>query len=293
MDLRHLETFLAIVKTGSFVRAAEKLGYSQSTVTMQMQALERELGLSLMVRGERRLTLSEGGRLFREHAERVLADMSSMRLAMSDLAVGDAGTVRIAALDTAASRMAATLARFWQRRPKARVVLECSSSSNVSARVAHGDVDVGFCAPPCAKLGLEFEPLYIEEQLVLLPADHELARRTRISGKDVIQHRVLLTEQGCYYRETTENGFMKSGFLLTPSLEIGSFDALIRAVQNGIGIAILPAFSATPPPEGTVLRPLEGVKVGLSVGIARRADAGPPSVVLKALLDEVRLDLAS
>lgn len=289
MDIRHLQTFEAIVAAHSFVGAAEKLGYSQSTITMQVQALERELGVDLFARGEKKIALTEGGRLFAEHAERVLENIRTMRQAMSDLASGDGGLVRIAAIGTAAMRITAILAHYVRKRPKVRVVLESGGTGSVSQRVAQGSVDIGFCSRPPARLGLSFEPLYIEEQMLLLPASHELAGRARVHAKDVVCcDRILLTEPGCHYRETTENGFMQSGLLIAPSMEIGNLDALKRAVQNGLGVAILPALIASPAPDGTVLRPLEGVKVGLSVGLVRRTDTGPPCEALKVLLQDVR-----
>ena len=292
MDVRHLQTFDAIVKAGSFVGAAEQLGYSQSTITVQVQSLERELGMPLFARDAGRPTLTEAGRLFSDHVDRMLESMDSMRQAMDDLRSGDAGLVRIAAIDTAASRLASVFSNFIKRRPKARVVLESGGTDSVAKMVAAGTVDVGLSSHPPARLGLTFEPLYVEEQSVLLPANHELASRPKIRAKDVVRTRVLLTDQYCHFREMTENGFMSRGLHIEPSMEIGNFDALRRAVQSGLGIAIMPARAATPLPEGTVLRPLEGVKVGLPIGLVRRADAGPPSRALQLLIEETRKELA-
>jgi DNA-binding transcriptional LysR family regulator len=292
MDVRHLQTFDAIVKAGSFVGAAEKLGYSQSTITVQVQALERELGMPLFARDAKRLTLTEAGRLFGDHVNRMLESLDLMRQAMDDLRSGDAGLVRIAAIDPAASRLAPIFSNFMRHRPKARIVLEGGGTNSVAKLVAAGVVDVGLSSHPPAQLGLTFEPLYVEEQSVLLPANHPLASRAKIRAKDVMGTRVLLTDQHCHFREMTENGFMSRGLHIEPSMEIGNYDALRRAVQNGLGIAIMPARAATPLPEGTVLRPLEGVKVGLPIGLVRRADAGPPGRALQLLIEEIREGLA-
>jgi DNA-binding transcriptional LysR family regulator len=294
MDIRHFQTFRAIIGAGSFVGAAEKLGYSQSTITMQVQALERELGVELFARSEKKLTLTEGGRLFEDHVERILENLGSMRQAMNDLVSGDAGLVRIAAINPAATRLTGILAGFMGKHPKVKVVLESGGTASVSGRVAQGAVDVGLCAAPPAKLGLVFEPLYVEDQSLLLPADHELAGQEQVRAEDVVCcSRIMLTEPGCQYRETTENGFMQSGLLISPSMQISNLETLKQAVQSGLGVAILPTLIATPPPAGTVLRPLKGVKLGLSVGMVRRSDAPPPGRALKAFMEEMRDQLAA
>ncbi|MBV8081759.1 MAG: LysR family transcriptional regulator [Candidatus Eremiobacteraeota bacterium] len=289
MDIRHITTFEAIVSEGSFVGAAQKLGYSQSTITMQVQALERELATELFERGEKRITLTEGGRLLREHAGRILDDMRAMRQAMCDLTNGETGLVRIAAIEPAAARLTVILARFLREHPKVKVALESGGSCAVSERVEGKAVDIGICSTPPSRLGLTFEPLYVEDQLALLPADHELASKPRIRAKDIACcNRIILTEPGCNYRETTERGFMQSGLLIAAAMEISNPAVLKRAVQTGIGIAILPEHVASPPPEGTVLRSLEGVKIGLPVGLVRRPDGGPPSRLLRTLIDDIR-----
>ena len=293
MDFRHLETFDAIVKTGSFVGAAEKLGYSQSTITVQVQALERELGMPLFARDAKRPTLTEAGSLFNEHVERMLESKDLMHQAMDDLVNGDAGLVRIAAMDTAASRLAPIFSTFIRQRPKARVILEGGGSVAVAELVAKGVVAFGLASHPPRRLGLTFEPLYVEEQFVLLPLNHELASKARIRAKDVLHTRLLLTDHYCNFREMTENGFTNRGLHLEPSMEIGNFEALRCAVQNGLGIAIMPERAATPVPKGTVLRPLDGVKVGVPIGLVRRPDAGPPGRALQLLIDEIREGLAA
>jgi len=289
MELRHLQTFGAIAKAGSFVGAAEKLGYSQSTITVQMQALEKELGVMLFARDAKRPMLTEAGRLFSGHVDRIFEDIEVMRQALDDLHNGDAGLVRIAAIDTAASRLLpAILTKFMRERPRAKVVLESGSTDSVSEMVAQGTVDLGLSSHPPSRLGLRFEPLYVEEQSVLVPSRHPLASKSKIKPKDVLGHRVLLTDCGCHFREMTQSGFMSRGLQLRPSMEIGNFAALRCAVQNGLGIAIMPARAATPLPEGTVLKPLDGVKVGLPIGLIRRADAGPPSRAVQSLIEEIR-----
>src|SRR5688572_19474099 len=109
MELRHLQTFDAACRLGSFVRAAETLKYAQSTITLQIQQLEDDLGVRLFARDGRRLRLTDAGRLLRDRAERLLDRVSSLREPMAALATGEAGYVRFGAIEPAASRRLAPL----------------------------------------------------------------------------------------------------------------------------------------------------------------------------------------
>src|SRR4051812_8762312 len=104
MDLRHLVTFQSVVKHDSFVRAADELQYAQSTVTLHIQQLESELGVKLFARRGKKVRLNEAGRAFMEQAEQILAQVGTLKQSMLDLGQGEAGYVRVGAIEPAASR---------------------------------------------------------------------------------------------------------------------------------------------------------------------------------------------
>ncbi|GHO42033.1 LysR family transcriptional regulator [Ktedonospora formicarum] len=88
MELRHLESFQAIVKEGSFVQAAEKLQYAQSTITVHMQQLEAELGVKLFVRRGKHVQLTEAGRALQEQSDTLMQRAISLQLALKDVVAG-------------------------------------------------------------------------------------------------------------------------------------------------------------------------------------------------------------
>lgn len=94
MDLKTLKTFQMIVKYGSFVRAAEEMNYVQSTVTMQIQKLESDLGVQLIERGKK-IQLTEAGRLFHDQSLQIVKSMEQLQTNLSDLKLGEAGNIRI------------------------------------------------------------------------------------------------------------------------------------------------------------------------------------------------------
>ncbi len=291
MELRQLQTFQAVVREGSFLRAAGKLDYAQSTVTLHIQQLEAELGVQLFSRG-RRVQLTQAGRVLAQQAGDLLARESQLRQTMSALVGGEAGHLRIGAIEpTASLRLPDLFVPFCRQRPQVRLTLEVGGSDGIAARVASGDLDVGLASPPAANLGLAFEPLFTEELALLAPVGHPLATAETIVATDLKPHRLLVTEPQCAYRQATERALLERGTNPFSGLEIGSMEAIKCAVQRGLGAALVPVIAATPPPPGTVLREIAGLFVGLPVGLISRPDDGPPAPALAALLAEVRSHL--
>ncbi|HEU5381756.1 MAG TPA: LysR family transcriptional regulator [Ktedonobacteraceae bacterium] len=285
MELRHIYTFQAIVKEGSFLRAAEKLMYAQSTITLHIQQLEAELGVKLFIRQGKKVHLTEAGRSLQEQADSLVARAMALQQTMFDLVAGEAGHVRIGVIEpTASLRLPQILAPFCQERPRIHLTLEVGNTQFISQRVASGALDLGICSLPAAHLGLDFEPLFVEQLALLLPEQHPLAEISSIRVQDLVRHRLLLSEQACPYRKLVENALQQRGRSPYSGLEIGSLETLKRAVQSGMGIALLPRVAITPPPARTILREIEGSDLSLPIGLVLLADEISPSRALEALL---------
>src|SRR5215813_11612358 len=102
MELRHLQTFQAVVRAGSFLQAAEELQYAQSTITLHIQQLEADLGVKLFARQGKRVHLTEAGRSLREQADHLLEYVATLQQNMADLVSGEAGHVRLGAVEPTA-----------------------------------------------------------------------------------------------------------------------------------------------------------------------------------------------
>lgn len=288
MDLRHLVTFETVVAEGTFARAARAQGYSQSTVTLHVQELEKELGVPLFHRRGRRTSLSEAGTALAARCRPVLEGVDTLKRAMAEIGAGRGGTLRIGSIEPAAGRrVLPLLAAFCRERPTLRVRLEVGGTGTVSRQVAAGNLDFGLCSPPPRDLGLAFEPLFREPMALLVPHRHPLARVRRPKARDLAGSALLLTEQGCAYRQATEDALRAAGARVDCGLEIGSVAGLVRAVQAGLGIAIVPVGCARPLPARTVLRTLADVDLSLPVGLVRRADGPPLTPVVAAFLDRL------
>ena len=288
MELRHLETFATVLARASFLGAARALGCSQSTVTLHIQLLEKELGAPLFVRAHRRVQLTEAGELLGARCRGILDGVAALRRSIDELGHGAAGHVAAGAIEPSASlRLAPLVARFCAVRPALRLRLEVGGSETIARGVAEGTLDLGIASPPAPALRLGFEPLFREEMALLVPRRHVLARARCVRARDLAAVPLLLTEQGCAYRETTERRLAERGVGLRRGTELGSIPALQHAVRAGLGVAVVPA-AGPPPPSGTVLRRVEDLDLALTVGLVRRLDGPPASPAVAAFADEVR-----
>jgi len=292
VDLRHLLTFQAVIREGSFGAAARALGLAQPTVTLHIQELERELGLALFDRRGRRRLRTEAGELLAARALPILDAWDALFRAAAELRDGRSGLLRIGAIEPAASQnVTPLLARLRQRRPHLRVRLEVSGTGGVSRSVANGELDLGVCSAPPLELGLEFEPLFEEEMALLLPRGHRLAKGRPLKIRDLEGEPLLLTEQGCAYRRTIESALQGSGVQPNFALESGSTATLREAVRRRFGIAVLPRRAVTPAPAGTVLARLAARAPALVVGLVRRRERASPPPALAALETALRGEL--
>ncbi len=292
MDLRHLQTFQAVLREGSFRGAASALRLAQPTVTLHIQELENELGLELFDRRGRRRQRTPAGDLLAARALPILDAFDSLARSAAELRDGRSGLLRIGSIEPAASRrVTPLLARMRRRRPALRVRLEVGGTVGVSRAVADGELDLGLCSAPPTEFGLLFEPLFSEEMALLVPGRHRLAAAKQVRARDLQGEPLLLTEQGCAYRRTVESALQEHGIRPQWALETGSTETLRAAVRHRLGLAVLPRLAASPAPPGTVVRRIDDVALALPVGLATRPGGAPGPPALAALTELLRREL--
>ncbi|MRN52609.1 LysR family transcriptional regulator [Paenibacillus monticola] len=270
MDLKILKTFQTIVHSGSFNRAAEELNYAQSTVTMQMQKLEADLGVQLFVRGKQ-ITLTEAGRLFHEQSIPIVKDMERLLNSLADLKIGEAGSIRVGVTDPSASyRFPQLLQQFMTHFPKIKLSVDIAGTSVLSERLLRGELDFALCSAPELEKELYFEPLFTEEFVLLMPEQHPLALQQIVTSEDLRGHRLLITAANCPYRKKLESVLQESGGPPMNTMEVGSMTALKYYVESGLGIALVPEIMLNPAPAGTAVKKLAGQDINMSCGILCR-----------------------
>jgi DNA-binding transcriptional LysR family regulator len=237
VELRHLRTFDAVARTLSVTQAARELHYAQSSVSDQIQALERELGVELLDRSQRRVRLTPRGVTLAEYTERILKLLQEARWAVSrpgaEVAVGALETVSLHLLP-------AVLARHRSLYPQARVRVTQGNRGELYQAVRRGDLDLclTFGAPP-PDAGLLAETLAEEPLVVIAPPDHPLAGRGRAPLAELAAEPFLATERGCGFREMYDGAFSGPA-AKEPVAEVSSIGTLGACVAAGMGCALLP-----------------------------------------------------
>jgi LysR family transcriptional regulator, regulator of the ytmI operon len=292
MEFRHLQTFQAIVQEGSFLKAAERLQYAQSTITLHMQQLEAELGVKLFARRGKRTELTVAGRTLQEQADYLLHRAANLQQTMRDLVAGEAGHLRIGSIEPVASvHLPAVIAQFCQAHPNVRLTLEVGVTQVISDRVAAGLLDVAICSPPNANLDLVFEVLFQDPIALLIPKSHRLATTEQIAIAALAGERLILTEEHCPYRNILEKALLPHGINPFSGIEVMSLEAIKQMVNCGLGIGVIPAAAIATPPAHTVTRTIAELELQLPVGIVFRSESSFPGATLHLLISALQFSL--
>ena len=282
MEMRHLRTFVTVIERGTLIAAARALDCSQATVTLHIQELEREFDAPLFDRVGKSVVITEAGRRAHARAVHLLDAVSEMKRDVQAAHVGDTGLVRLGSIEpTASVRIPPLLQRMAQARPGVEVRLETGGTGTICQRVASADLDIGIATMPPAELRLEFEPLFDEELVLVLPATARPSRPIR--AQDVAGMTVLLTENGCAYRRRIDECFEIAGHRIQVRLEIGSVGAILGCVRAGMGVAIVPALAVPTSDPTLITRRIRDLPLGIRVGLVSRPQSGGASALVRAV----------
>ncbi|AIQ36425.1 LysR family transcriptional regulator [Paenibacillus sp. FSL R5-0345] len=243
MDLTYLRTFREVAKRQSFTRAAEELGYAQSSVTMQIQKIEKEYGVPLIERHGRVLRLTPPGeellKLFVEILD--LYDRSKETIAQQ---IG--GTLTIGTIDSlAAFYLPPYLQQLRTKFPKLDIHLQTMQESNLVAKIKDGEVDIGLMLDRTTTDSLLDRTIIRDEPLVLIaPVNHPLAQMETVTLQDLNNCELIVSEESCIYRSLFENLLKEHGIIFRIGFELSNLEAIKRCVMNGLGIALLPKIVA-------------------------------------------------
>ena len=203
MEIRVLKYFLAVVREESITRAAEILHITQPTLSRQMAQLEEEVGVRLLVRGTRRVTLTNEGFLLRRRAEEILELMDKTERELMEQEENLEGRIVVGCGEMAAVQVLADIfAKFQQRYPRVRCDLYTATADQVQERIEHGLVDVGLLLEPVDMEKYDFIRLPVKERwVVLLRADDPLAAKKGISAADMLSRPIIMTQRPKVQRE--------------------------------------------------------------------------------------------
>jgi DNA-binding transcriptional LysR family regulator len=282
VDLRRWHYFAVLAEEMHFTRAAARLFVSQPSLSQQIRAFEAELGVALLDRSGPRFALTEAGRVAAAEARELLDRLDRARGVITAAGRGDSGRLRIAYTRSAPGPLAGDLvAAYRSRFPGVELALETGWTSLNLARLAAGEIDVGFVRPPVTHPGVEVATVGVEEVLIALPSGHALARR-----RGRLRRAWIATEPVVFWpRDNGPGQYDAISSQVWPAgvppivREEPEDEQLMRAVAEGAGIAAVPEHRARAlRRRGVVLRRLEAPVPVIDLGLAWRAGSGSPAV---------------
>lgn len=245
MNLEQLESFVTVARLGNFTRAAETLHLAQPSLSRQIAALEQSLGAELFTRAHGGSTLTVAGDTVLPLAKRMLADAGTVRRELAELAGLGRGRVRLGATPTlCASLVAETLGLFHTAHPAIELRISERGSRGLLDELAGGELDLALITTSEAAAAEQFTvtPLLVE-QLVVVSASSAppLTDAGSIRLADVAALPQVVFSPSYDLRETTDSAYEAAGLSPHTVVEGAEMDAVLRFVERGIGVAIVPA----------------------------------------------------
>lgn len=243
MELHQLQYFIAIAKLNGFSNAAKKIHVAQSSLSLQIQKLEQELGTQLFERNTRSVVLTEAGREFLGFAVRIMNETNKAANAMQKYASTQVGHLIVGALPVMGYLgITKLITAFRRANPEIELELREAGSSVLSEWLLSGTVDLAFLTPPTKKRyrHIRVTPLIEDELVVVAPGDH-----SRLGAVKKIDMSMLKDEK--FILMKPDNGMhyiclelcKEAGFLPEVACESNQIDTIVGLVADGLGITLL------------------------------------------------------
>jgi LysR family transcriptional regulator, hydrogen peroxide-inducible genes activator len=241
LKLKDLRYLVAVADTRHFGRAAERSFVSQPTLSAQLKKLEEYLGVQLIERAPKRVSLTAAGEQIVERARRILESSDEI----VELAKGHrdplAGRLKVALLPTIGPYLLPSVAaRLRKQLPRLELMLYEYQTDTMLEKLHSGEIDVGILALPVQMDGLESSPLYKEPFTVAVPTGHRLAARQSIKVEDLSNETLLLLEDGHCLRDQALALCAGTDVHEKQNFRGSSLETLRQMVAAGVGITLLP-----------------------------------------------------
>jgi Transcriptional regulator len=273
-NFRQIRSFLALAKHLSFTRAAEELGISQPTLTVQIHQLEEILSVVLFDRNRRQVRLTEVGKNLLQPLEQLLTDLEAVLNFSSDHAQLKSGTIRIACLPSvAASLLPKAIRAFNQQYPGINIQIYDIDAEAIIEMVKLEQVDFGVGMTLLPDRDITIDSFLSDYLCVYYPEGHplQIKKHRKIRLKDCAQYPLILTSRNGSIRKVLEHALMDEEIEINIASEANYMSTALAMVRENLGITILPA-SATlnGSMEGIDFAPIDSPHLHREIGITRK-----------------------
>jgi DNA-binding transcriptional LysR family regulator len=281
IDIQKIETFLAAAEKLSLSEAAKQLHLSQPTVSHQIKVLEKELDVTLFIRSNTGLQLTEAGRLLLPWARRLLHDTSNLKEMMSSLQGDIMGELRIACSTTTGKYILPQMAaRFCQQYPGIKVRILACGPEQAALDLLDGEAHIGVVSSEIDDMSLESQEFFRDIITLIVPANHRWAMRKSIEPSEILEEKVIMREETAGTRRVVLTELAKHDISLDDLdifMELGNAEAIVRTVAAGYGISFVSSLaSACPLERGNVIDlPVNGLDLQRTVYMVRKRISEP------------------
>jgi DNA-binding transcriptional LysR family regulator len=240
MDLHKLRGFHAVVERGGFTAAARKLGLTQPTVSLQVKALEEELGVQLLERDSRRVALTRQGETVYALATRLFETEGEIDALFLDRRLLGSARLTIATNQSIAAHvLPSRLETFTDRFPKVEINIHNLRTGDILAGVRDGSVDVGLILIDPRQPDLIARRLLPYEMVLVTPRDHPLSARRNVRLSDIAKYPFISYTKDTETRRLIDQPFEKVRQKISIRMALGSTDLIILYVSLGHGVSII------------------------------------------------------
>lgn len=245
LDLADLQLFLCIVDAGSITQGAVNAHLALASASERLRLMEEDVGVPLLVRHPRGVTLTEAGETLAKHARPLLEQHQQLRRELKTFASGARGTLKLYANTSALTNfLPARLAPWLALHSQLHIELEERTSADIIALLATGSGEAGIVSDAVDASGLIAEPVADDRLVLIIPADHKLHNKQAVSFADIIAEPFVGLYPGSALQDHLHFHASALGGELNIRIRMSTFEGQCEMVEKGIGVGIVPAVIA-------------------------------------------------
>lgn len=243
VNFHQFHIFYTVATLASFSKAARKLSISQPAVSIQVRELEKEMGSALLHRMRRGLQLTDTGQVVFAYAQRIFPLADEMQSAVHDIQGLRSGRLTIGSSTTPGEYILPwVIGQFHRRYPEVEISLSIANTQTIVSRIRNRELDLGMAGAPINLRDLATFSYVSDDIVVIAAPDHELAAKAGATLNDLEGQRFVLREQGSATRRAAEEFLAEHGIEIKVIMELGSNEAVKRAVAAGSGLGLISRF---------------------------------------------------
>jgi molybdate transport repressor ModE-like protein len=259
LDVKRLRVLKAVAEHGSFSAAADALSYTQSAVSQQIAALEREAGTMLVQRGARGVRLTEAGEAIVRHADKILGHLADAEAELEAIAGLRGGRLRMATFESAgATLMPLAIAQFREAHPAIELTMVMGEPEATEPQLKSGELDlaIGFGSRMSQEDGVERQFLIEDPMFLVLPQDHPLAAKRNLRLADLNDEAWIGGAPDCECNRLIYSACIRAGYAPRMAFETDDYAAVQGFVAAGVGVSLIAELGLTTIRDDIVVRDL-------------------------------------